>query len=195
MFSPFLTSGPNEETAISPWFGAGSVLILIHFLGDPGNPSLLILPLNLGYAVSPLPKRAKNALFLVYLSCLQFYPARPAESARAVTGQRCPHSGVGKDFLPRRTGSFLTPNHVPAKTWQCCPKRKEPFPKWLTSINFCGCWIVRNRFCARFSLFGKTEKGPFFRNSDPDQLRSCFGWFFGGPENFVDLRPKLRVLV
>ena len=27
-----------------------------------------------------------------------------AESARAVTGRRCPHSGVGEDFLARRTG-------------------------------------------------------------------------------------------
>ena len=28
-----------------------------------------------------------------------------AESARAVTGRRCPHSGVGEDFLARRPGS------------------------------------------------------------------------------------------
>ena len=28
-----------------------------------------------------------------------------AESARAVTGRRCPHSGVGEDFLVRRPGS------------------------------------------------------------------------------------------
>ena len=28
-----------------------------------------------------------------------------AESARAVTGRRCPHSGVGEDFLERRPGS------------------------------------------------------------------------------------------
>ena len=26
-----------------------------------------------------------------------------AESARAVTGRQCPHSGVGEDFLARRT--------------------------------------------------------------------------------------------
>ena len=28
-----------------------------------------------------------------------------AESARAVTGRRCPHSGVGEDFSARRPGS------------------------------------------------------------------------------------------
>merc|ERR1719500_1543173 len=28
-----------------------------------------------------------------------------AESARAVTGRRCPHSGVGEDFWARRPGS------------------------------------------------------------------------------------------
>ena len=27
-----------------------------------------------------------------------------AESARAVTGRRCPHSGVGEDFLVHRPG-------------------------------------------------------------------------------------------
>ena len=27
-----------------------------------------------------------------------------AESARAVTGRRCPHSGEGEDFLPRQMG-------------------------------------------------------------------------------------------
>ena len=27
-----------------------------------------------------------------------------AESARAVTGRRCPHSGVGEDFLGHRPG-------------------------------------------------------------------------------------------
>ena len=30
-----------------------------------------------------------------------------AESARAVTGGQCPHSGVGEDFLARRPGFFL----------------------------------------------------------------------------------------
>ena len=46
---------------------------------------------------------------------LIIYPARAgprAESARAVTGRRCPHSGVGRDFLarngPNRTKTGVT---------------------------------------------------------------------------------------
>ena len=30
-----------------------------------------------------------------------------AESARAVTGRRCPHSGEGEDFLTRQPGFFF----------------------------------------------------------------------------------------
>ena len=35
-----------------------------------------------------------------------FQPAREAESARAVTGRRCPHSGRGEDFLSRQPDLF-----------------------------------------------------------------------------------------
>ena len=41
------------------------------------------------------------------------YPAR-AESARAVTGRRCPHSGVGEDFLALRL-CFFTKTAVTRK--------------------------------------------------------------------------------
>ena len=34
----------------------------------------------------------------------------PAESARAVTGRRCPHSGEGEDFLTHQPGFFFTKN-------------------------------------------------------------------------------------
>ena len=54
----------------------------------------------------------KYRLYLLYLSLLLLLSspcAGPqglrAESARAVTGRRCPHSGVGEDFLVRRPGS------------------------------------------------------------------------------------------
>ena len=54
----------------------------------------------------------KYRLYLLYLSLLLLLSspcAGPqglrAESARAVTGRRCPHSGVGEDFLERRPGS------------------------------------------------------------------------------------------
>ena len=40
-----------------------------------------------------------------FLSSLRAGPKGPcAESARAVTGRRCPHSGVGEDFLGHRPG-------------------------------------------------------------------------------------------
>ena len=39
--------------------------------------------------------------YVIYLSSLR------AESARAVTGRRCPHSGEGEDFLRRQPGFFL----------------------------------------------------------------------------------------
>ena len=34
-----------------------------------------------------------------------------AESARAVTGRRCPHSGEGEDFLMRRLAFFYEIGH------------------------------------------------------------------------------------
>ena len=38
-----------------------------------------------------------------------------AESDRAVTGRRCPHSGVEEDFLVRRPGFFFTKTNVTQK--------------------------------------------------------------------------------
>ena len=58
-----------------------------------------------------------------YPSCLPLFSPR-AESARAVTGRRCPHSGKGEDFL---TGppDFFTETAV-------TPERKveKSFPRW-----------------------------------------------------------------
>ena len=47
-----------------------------------------------------------------------------AESARAVTGRRCPHSGKGEDFLTRQPGFFFTKTAV-------TPERKveKSFPR------------------------------------------------------------------
>ena len=43
----------------------------------------------------------RNLLFIIYhLSSLR------AESARAVTGRRCPHSGKGEDFLTGQLNFF-----------------------------------------------------------------------------------------
>ena len=49
-----------------------------------------------------------------------------AESARAVTGRRCPHSGVGEDFLACRP--FLYENGRNSEMKSCTIDMKEP--KW-----------------------------------------------------------------
>ena len=41
-----------------------------------------------------------------YWSFKFIQPAREAESARAVTGRRCPHSGKGEDFLTGQLNFF-----------------------------------------------------------------------------------------
>ena len=47
-------------------------------------------------------------MYLFTFDMHSIFPAGPkglrAESARAVTGRRCPHSGVGEDFLVHRPG-------------------------------------------------------------------------------------------
>ena len=77
-------------------------------------------------------------------------PARWHDSARAVTGKRCPHSGVGGDFLARRPAkmefgpksrvfgpkknTFLGSNHVLATTGKSCANKKVPFSQIDISI-------------------------------------------------------------
>ena len=55
---------------------------------------------------SPLVQKSDLMRFRRFL----FYPARPkglrAESARAVTGRRCPRSGEEEDFLTRQPDFF-----------------------------------------------------------------------------------------
>ena len=48
-----------------------------------------------------------------------------AESARAVTGRRCPHSGEGEDFLTSQPFFLFTKTAV-------TPERKveKSFPRW-----------------------------------------------------------------
>ena len=98
------------------------------------------------------------------------YPARaPAglksQGARAVAGRRCPHSGVGEDFLPRRTGP-LTKTDV---------TRKRKVEK-----SFRRCQNNRNAY-GYLHLFDK-NRGPIAKYSgrNPD--------FYLFP-NFVDLVP------
>ena len=47
-----------------------------------------------------------------------------AESARAVTGRRCPHSGKGEDFLSRQP-DFFTETAVTSER-----KVEKSFPRW-----------------------------------------------------------------
>ena len=47
-----------------------------------------------------------------------------AESARAVTGRRCPHSGRGKDFLSRQPDFFTETAVTPER------KVEKWFPGW-----------------------------------------------------------------
>ena len=63
-----------------------------------------------------------------------FYPARGqsawapkgllAESARAVTGRRCPHSGKGEDFLTGQLNFFTETAVTPER------KVEKSFPMW-----------------------------------------------------------------
>ena len=61
---------------------------------------------------------SKTFTFNIDETILSIYPARAkglrAESARAVTGRWCPHSGEGEDFL-MRLPSFLTKTTVTRK--------------------------------------------------------------------------------
>ena len=47
-----------------------------------------------------------------------------AESARAVTGRRCPHSGEGEDFLTGQPDFFTKPAVTPER------KVKKSIPRW-----------------------------------------------------------------
>ena len=51
-------------------------------------------------------------------------PAREAESARAVTGSRCPHNGKGEDFLSRQRDFFTETAVTPER------KVEKSFRRW-----------------------------------------------------------------
>ena len=50
-----------------------------------------------------------------------------AESARAVTGRRCPYSGRGEDFLSRQPDFFTETAVTPDQ------KVEKSFPRWETN--------------------------------------------------------------
>ena len=71
------------------------------------------------------PQTRENCCILLFFrrGKIVVKPAR-AESARAFTGRRCPHSGKGEDFLTGKP-DFFTETAV-------TPKRKveKSFPRW-----------------------------------------------------------------
>ena len=68
---------------------------------------------------------------LIEMSCISMYSESPclsssprAESARAVTGRVCPHSGRGEDFLSRQPDFFAETAVTPER------KVEKSFPRW-----------------------------------------------------------------
>merc|ERR1712152_110522 len=61
---------------------------------------------------------------LSYLSYLSYLSSPRAESARAVTGRRCPHSGRGEDFLSRQ------PDFFKETAVTLDRKVEKSFPRW-----------------------------------------------------------------
>ena len=57
--------------------------------------------------------------------CILFFLSSPlAESARAFTGRRCPHSGRGEDFLTGQPDFFTETAVTPDR------KVEKSFPRW-----------------------------------------------------------------
>ena len=57
-------------------------------------------------------------------SAIQGLSSPRAESARAVTGRRCPHGGRGEDFLSRQPDFFTETAVTPDQ------KVEKSFPRW-----------------------------------------------------------------
>ena len=97
-------------------------------LGQSLRPRGATLPspaCDLQFSSTPLTEPANNAHIL---SSPRVKPAGPkglcAESARAVTGRRCPHSGKGEDFLTGQP-DFFTETAVTSER-----KVEKSFPRW-----------------------------------------------------------------
>ena len=61
--------------------------------------------------------------FMIYTGIMDMSLSSP-ESARAVTGRRCPHSGRGEDFLSRQPDFFTETAVTPER------KVEKSFPRW-----------------------------------------------------------------
>ena len=75
-------------------------------------------------------RKKKKSTFELFCKKLQivdpehFFSSPRAESARAFTGRRCPHSGKGEDFLTGQPDFFTETAVTPAR------KVKKLFPRW-----------------------------------------------------------------
>ena len=86
-----------------------------------------------------------------------FQPARElrAESARAVTGRRCPHSGEGDDFLTGQL-NFFTKTAVTTER-----KVEKSIPKWEINRHAEGYkWVIDQNWgrMAKIRFFGQKPK-------------------------------------
>ena len=79
-------------------------------------------------SLAHLPQRAlnlKSCVLPIFLKePLKHLSSPRAESARAVTGRRCPHSGEGEDFLMGQLNLFKKTAVTPER------KVKKSIPRW-----------------------------------------------------------------
>ena len=66
----------------------------------------------------------QGVLVLISSCQLEYIIIKPAESARAFTGRRCPHSGRGEDFLTGQLNFFTETALTPER------KVEKSFPRW-----------------------------------------------------------------
>ena len=79
-----------------------------------------------------------------------------AESARAVTGRRSPHSGEGEDFLSRQQ-DFFTETAVTSER-----KVEESFPRWEMNNHSEGYkWVIDQNW-GRMAKIGFLDQKPKF---------------------------------
>ena len=99
-----------------------------------------------------------------------------AESARAVTGRRCPHSGVGEDFLGRRPGSPHENGHnLETKSRTIDPKMPKRAPRRGVQAPLClktGSHM-KNGFSAKIRIFGANKKKHFCSLKYPFHMTLC----------------------
>ena len=83
-------------------------------------PSIAIARLAIYCSAHPL----EMQLSRIPIFCTSALSSPRAESARAVTGRRCPHSGRGEDFLSRQPDFFTETAVTPER------KVEKSFPRW-----------------------------------------------------------------